>query len=214
MYKVLILSTHPEYWTRTMYNRVKSWVDERGGRLMYLGGNGLNCEAELAGDVAIYRNGDARALKRGSFDSRFHMRVESEAALLGVVFSETGIMTGAPYRVRDATHWAFAGTGLGSGDLFGQASLHRRCPGGASGHETDKTSKSSPAGVVCLAKGTNIDDGGAELSYYETKSGGAVFAAGSIAWPSAILVDDCVSQITANVLLRFLKDTRAGSIEP
>ena len=40
------------------------------------------------------------------------MRVESEAALLGVVFTETGIMTGAPFRVRNADHWAFAGTGL------------------------------------------------------------------------------------------------------
>ena len=72
------------------------------------------------------------------------MRVESEANLLGVVFTETGIMTGAPYRVLDAYHWAFAGTGLENGDLFGQASLHMRCPGGASGHETDKISPSSP----------------------------------------------------------------------
>ena len=80
-----------------------------------------------------------------------------------------------------------------------------RCPGGASGHETDKVSPSSPPDVVCLAKGTNIDDGGAELVYYETPSGGAVFSAGSIAWPSAILVDDSVSRITANVLRRFLR---------
>ena len=65
-----------------------------------------------------------------------------------------------------------------------------RCPGGASGHETDKVSPSSPQNVVRLAKGTNIDDGGAELVYYETASGGAVFSAGSIAWPSAILIDD------------------------
>ena len=211
-YKVLILSTHPEYWSRKMYHRVKSWVNERGGRLMYLGGNGLNCEAELTDDAAIYRNGDARVLKSGGFESRFHMRVESEAALLGVVFTETGIMTGAPYRVRDAAHWAFAGTGLRDGDLFGQASLHRRCPGGASGHETDKVSPSSPPGVVCLAKGTNVDDGGAELAYYETPSGGAVFSAGSIAWPSAILVDDCVSQITANVLRRLLR--RSAIVDP
>ncbi len=41
-------------------------------------------------------------------------------------------------------------------------------------------------------------------TYYETSSGGAVFSAGSIAWPSAILVDACVSRITANVLERFL----------
>src|SRR5262249_40560592 len=100
--------------------------------------------------------------------------------------------------------WAFEGTALKDGDLFGQASLHRRCPGGASGHETDKVSPSSPGNVVRLAKGTNIDEGGAELTYYARPSGGAVFSAGSIAWPSAILVDDRVSRITANVLKRFL----------
>jgi hypothetical protein len=132
------------------------------------------------------------------------MRVESEANLLGVVFTDTGIMTGAPCRVLDASHWVFEGTGLKDGDLFGQASLHMRCPGGASGHETDKVSASSPANVVRLAKGTNIDEGGAELALYDTPSGGAVFAAGSIAWPSSILVDGCVSRITANVLVRFL----------
>jgi hypothetical protein len=154
--------------------------------------------------AVIYRNGDGRALKQRGYESRFHMRVESEANLLGVVFTETGIMTGAPYRVLDASHWAFAGTALKNGDLFGQSSLHMRCPGGASGHETDKVSSSSPENVLRLAKGTNIDDGGAELSYYETTSGGAVFSAGSIVWPSSILVDDCVSRITANVLRRFL----------
>ncbi len=89
-----------------------------------------------------------------------------------------------------ASHWAFEGTDLEDGDLFGQSSLHMRCPGGASGHETDKISPSSPKNVVRLAKGTNIDEGGAELVYYETPGGGAVFSAGSIAWPSAILVDD------------------------
>ena len=31
--------------------------------------------------TVIYRNGDARALKPGGFESRFHMRVESEAEL-------------------------------------------------------------------------------------------------------------------------------------
>ncbi len=113
-------------------------------------------------------------------------------------------MTGAAYRVLDASHWAFAGTALKNGDLFGQASLHMRCPGGASAHETDKVSPSSPKRVIRLAKGTNIDEGGAELAYYETKSGGAVFSAGSIAWASSILVDDCVSRITVNVLRRIL----------
>ena len=56
----------------------------------------------------------------------------------GVVFSYSGIMTAAPYRVLDDTHWCFAGTGLKNGDVFGEKSLHQRIPGGASGHETDK----------------------------------------------------------------------------
>jgi hypothetical protein len=40
-YRVLIIAIHPEYWTRTMFERVQAWVD-RGGRLLYLGGNGIN----------------------------------------------------------------------------------------------------------------------------------------------------------------------------
>ncbi len=131
------------------------------------------------------------------------MRVESEAHLLGVVYTESGVMTAAPYRVVKADHWALAGTGLADGDTFGEQSLHERIPGGASGHETDKRSPSSPSGVELLAKGQNPDDGGAELVAFETPSGGAVFSAGSICWPSALLVDDAVSKITANVLRRF-----------
>src|SRR5262245_34918259 len=34
-YTVLILSTHPEYWSKEMYQRVKTWVHDRGGKLMY-----------------------------------------------------------------------------------------------------------------------------------------------------------------------------------
>jgi N,N-dimethylformamidase beta subunit-like, C-terminal len=204
-YKVLVLSTHPEYWSRAMYFKVKTWVAGKGGKLLYLGGNGINCEVEFVSTSAVvYKNGDTRAMKQGKFESRFHMRAESEANLLGVVFTETGVMTSAPYRVLDDGHWAFEGTGLKNGDLFGAASLHMRCPGGASGHETDKVSPSSPAGLHKLAKGTNIDDGGAEMACYETPSGGAVFAAGSITWPSSILVDPAVSRITANVLRRYL----------
>ncbi len=114
-------------------------------------------------------------------------------------------MTGAPYRVVDASHWAFAGTGLHNGDIFGDKSLHRRCLGGASGHETDKVSASSPRNVHRLAKGLNPDDGGAEMVCFDTPSGGAVFSVGSICYPSSLPIDDRVSQVTTNVLRRFLE---------
>jgi hypothetical protein len=214
-YRVLVISTHPEYWSRQMYDRVKQWVFERGGRLVYLGGNGLNCDVEFLDEqTCIYRNDDERRLRavgnalRGVpaaslYESRFHLRQESEASLLGVVYDARGIMTAAPYRVIDANHWAFEGTGLSKGDTFGHASLHERIPGGASGHETDKISKSSPPQTRLLAQGLNANGGGAAMTIHETASGGAVFAAGSINWVSSILVDDAVSQITANVLHHF-----------
>jgi hypothetical protein len=205
-YRVLVLSTHPEYWSRQMYDRVKRWVFERGGRLMYLGGNGLNCDVEFVDEqTCIYRNGDERRLRAAGspFESRFHLRHESEASLLGVVYDPRGIMTAAPYRVVDADHWAFAGTGLGHGGEFGQASLHERVPGGASGHETDKRSKSSPPNTRLLARGMNPNGGGAEMVIHETPSGGAVFSVGSINWVSSLLVDDAVSRVTANVVRRF-----------
>ena len=62
-YRVLIISTHPEYWSRTMYERVKQWVLHEGGRLMYLGGNGLNCEVEfLDADTMVVQNGAMTSL--------------------------------------------------------------------------------------------------------------------------------------------------------
>jgi hypothetical protein len=206
-YKALVLSTHPDYWSRTMYERLKRWVFDEGGKLLYLGGNGLNCEVEFTDDATLVcRNGDVREINRRRLESRFHLRHESEANLLGVVFTEAGAMTAAPFRVVDAEHWVFAGTGLSAGSEFGRRSLHRRCEGGASGHETDKISPSSPKNVRLLAQGTNRDDGGAQMVYYDTPSGGEVFSAGSITWTSSVLVDDDVSKITANVVQRFLRE--------
>jgi hypothetical protein len=213
-YAVLIISTHPEYWSRTMYDRVKSWIFGRGGKLLYLGGNGLNCEVEFL-DAATLRFKTSRG-KGGvstgaydpvtgeSFESRMHRTHESEANLLGVVCTDSGIMTAAPYRAIRPDHWVFAGTGLREGDTFGEASLHERCHGGASGHETDKMSASSPPNTLLLAKGLNPEEGGAEIVVFDTPSGGEVFSVGSITWPASLLVDPAVSRITANVVSRFL----------
>jgi len=215
-YRVLIISVHPEYWSREMFTRVKRWVHERGGRLMYLGGNGLNCEIEFL-DPATIRCKSQLISENGSlgmrdpndpsilYESRMHATLEAEASLLGVVTTETGIMTGAPYRALAADHWIFAGTGLKNGDIFGAKSQHERCSGGASGHETDKMSPSSPPGTQLLAKGLNPEDGGAEIVHYTTASGGQVFSVGSINYVLSLLVDEAISQITANVVRKFLE---------
>jgi hypothetical protein len=207
-YRVLVLSVHPEYWTQRMYQRVKRWVFEEGGRLLYLGGNGLNCEVELREDGSVlYLNGSLTGLTvagLGGYESRYAIRHESEANLLGCVFTPAGAMTGAPYRMLDSSHWAFERTGLKTGDLFGMQSLHMRCPGGASGHETDKVSPSSPKNAKVIAKGLNPDDGGAHMLSFDTPSGGMVFSVGSINYVASLPVDEFVSRITENVLRRML----------
>jgi len=198
---------------------VKDWVFKGGGRFLYLGGNGLNCEVVFESDGSMrclsHLHSDHGEMVGKSpdatmeYDSRVHRTLESEANLLGVVCSETGIMTAAPYKTLNAGHWIFAGTGLRDGDLFGRETLHVRIPGGASGHETDKRSASSPANTVLLAKGTNPDGGGSEIVLHEPDHGGAVFSVGSITWVAALLVDEAVSRITRNVLVHFLAAERA-----
>lgn len=219
-YDVLMISTHPEYWTAGAFRRVHDWVEHQGGRLMYLGGNGIDCEVEyLSGDTMRCKSylpwapGTMQFTDPATgvaYDCRFHYTTgSSPAELLGVVYTEPGVGTSAPFRVEDAAHWALAGTGLRNGDTFGTQSLHERCPHGASGHETDKRSPRSPADVALLATGLNGPDAGAELVCREPKNGGAVFSASSITWPSCLLVDETVSKITANVLARYLRGAAA-----
>src|SRR5437773_485921 len=82
-----------DYWSEEMYRSVKRWVFERGGKLMYLGGNGLNCKVELSDDGKTMRCLNPWPAGK---ESRFHAQVESEANLLGVVYSDPGAMTSAP----------------------------------------------------------------------------------------------------------------------
>ncbi|MEZ4678669.1 MAG: hypothetical protein R2932_31085 [Caldilineaceae bacterium] len=82
-----------------MYFALKAWVHERGGKLLYLGGNGINAEVEFPDEqTMIVQNANERVwMQDPTIESRFHARVgESEANLLGIVYDPRGIMTAAP----------------------------------------------------------------------------------------------------------------------
>src|SRR6185436_11462453 len=87
-YSVLIAAVHPEYWSREMYMAVKEWVFQRGGRFLYLGGNGLNCEVVFDADGSMRclshlhsEHGEMGGKSPDGtveYDSRMHRTLESE----------------------------------------------------------------------------------------------------------------------------------------
>jgi N,N-dimethylformamidase len=61
--------------------------------------------------------------------------------------------------------------------------------------------------------GTENRDVRADLTLYETATGGAVFSTSSIAWAGSLSHDgyeNNISRITSNVLDRFLQDGHQG----
>ncbi len=60
-YRVVMTGTHPEYHSTSMWDAMKAWID-RGGRLMYMGGNGwywrIAFHSELPGVIELRRAED------------------------------------------------------------------------------------------------------------------------------------------------------------
>jgi hypothetical protein len=215
-YPLLVLSTHPEYWTTRMYDNLKAFLDA-GGCVAYLGGNGIyeNAEYENGGTSMVFRAG----VEGGSrADALFRVLVPArpERSLLGVA-TERCAVTGAAYEVVDAAHPLFAGTGLRTGDPFGEAGLN----GKASGLEVDTSDgpgattipracitedrpvppSSLPSGLIVLARARADDAGrGAEMVYYNHPGGGFVFSVGSVTFGGSLVVDARIQQIMRNVL--------------
>ena len=80
-----------------------------------------------------------------------------------------------------------------------------RCPGGASGHETDKISPSSPQNAKRAGEGAEPRRRrGGDGRPSTRPAGGTVFSVGSINYVASLPVDEHVSRITENVLRRFL----------
>jgi N,N-dimethylformamidase len=123
----------------------------------------------------------------------------------------------------------FAFRGIGADERIGDFGLRL---GGAAGLEIDRADRTlgSPPNLLLLATADQFGSGGlptpeefrtthrgltgeqnarvrADIVFFETSAGGAVFATGSIAWCCALshdAYDNNVSRLTGNVLCRFL----------
>jgi len=180
-YDLIVFPGHEEYVTAHEFDLIRRYRD-LGGNLMFLSANNLFWKVVFHGHK-MRRVGQWRAFGL------------PEASVVGVqyVASNYGAVQ-APY-IADTSGapWAFAGTGLATGDRFGRY-----------GYEIDMRSPASPPGTVVLGSAPDLMGPGktAEMTYYETPKGAKVFAGGALNFAASV-ADPAVAQLLSNVWARL-----------
>ena len=240
-YRVIVTGTHPEYWSTRMLDALEVWL-RRGGRLMYLGGNGFYWRVALSdawpGAVELRRAedgvrnwqtepGESYHAFTGEYGGLWRRLGRAPNTLVGVGFAAQGFERAIGYQRSPESYtsraaWIFSGV---PAEEIGTSGLG----GGAAGQEVDRYSQTlgSPAHALILASATEFGPDmtrtkeelqastvvpspdpvvRADLVFFETPAGGAVFSVGSISWFGALArngYDNDIAQITANVVRRF-----------
>jgi N,N-dimethylformamidase len=241
-YACVMTGTHPEYWSTRMLDGLAAY-QARGGRTMYMGGNGLYWRIAYdpagSGAVEVRRcevgngwttaPGEAYQAFDGAYGGLWRRIGRPPQQFVGVGFVGEGFDRSSYYRrasdsFNPRTAFIFDGVEeeiLGDFGLIG---------GGAAGLELDRTDPllGTPANALILARSEDhtpnylptveellinygdqaaISPVHAEMVFFETPSGGAVFSTGSIAWAGSLSHEDYennVARISGNVLRRFL----------
>ena len=183
-YDLIVFPGHHEYVTRREYDVIEGYRD-RGGNLAFLSANNFFWQVVRRGDL-FERTRKWRQLGR------------PEAALIGVQYRANAgpLLTRGAFVVRDVTavSWLFAGTRLGPGSRFGQDW----------GIEIDHTSPDSPTGIQVIAEIPDLFGPGltAQMTYYETRAGARVFAAGAFTLAGWI-GDPVIARVAENLWRRL-----------
>ncbi len=168
----------------------------------------------------------------GEFGGQWRYRGRPPQRLVGIGFTAQGSDASRPYRRLDGSfdhraRWIFEG--VGDDELIGDFGLVMGAAGGAEIDRAD-AELGTPPHALLLARADGyadmyaaqmddslfhqLNEGGttsplvrADMVFFETSNGGAVFAPGSISWCGSLShagYENNVSRITENVLRRFL----------
>lgn len=248
-YNVVLTGTHPEYYTRNMVEALQGFTD-RGGRLMYLGGNGfywvvsfnedmpgiMECRRSEAG-IRPWEPGHGQFYHgfTGEYGGLWRRNDHPPNHLCGVGMTSQGFDVSEPYVVNPEAsdpRAAFIFEGINE-PTIGNSGL---AGGGAAGLEVDRADRAqgTPDHALVLASsvrhtdiylmtpedlldptpewsGTQAEIIRADLTFFETIGGGAVFSTGSIAWAGSMAwngYDNEIAKMTENVLRRFDNETQ------
>lgn len=160
LYDLVVFLGHHEYMTTASYNATVGYRN-LGGNLMFTSTTNFLYRAARHGRW-LFRQQPWRDLGR------------PEAGLIGVQYlrNDGGKHQGHYLVVgANAARWAFRGTGLQNGSTFGHGGI-----------EIDARSSASPPGTIVLAWMPNLQGTGysPEMTYYSTRAGAKVFAAGTL----------------------------------
>jgi N,N-dimethylformamidase len=215
-YRVVILGSHPEYWSLEMLSALRAYVDA-GGRVLYLGGNGLywvtSLNSELPYIMEVRKSGDgdfedwsapapgelqhSSSPQSGGLWAR---RGLAPRSLLGVehsanVFEDAKGRWGfrrLPASQDERYQFVFAGV---EDEVIGDFGINL---GSAAGFEMDSVQEwpwGGRAEPVVLARATSAAfipprrlpvTPVADLAITASPGGGAVFAAGSVTWTGSL----------------------------
>ena len=169
-HRVVILGAHPEYWTEPMMEGLESYMSD-GGRLMYLGGNGLYWVTSLdsrGASVEVRRwfgtrtnfaqDGEYYHSTTGELGGIWRARGRAPQKLVGVGFASQGGPPGRPFH-RNADSFnpraRFIFEGIADDELIGDFGL---CVGAAGGFEIDRADPAwgTPPHALLLASATKF----------------------------------------------------------
>ena len=247
-YRVVVTGTHPEYASLRMLTAVDGWL-RRGGRLMYMGGNGfywrIAWHPQKPGRLEVRRSEDGTRSNKAEVGEYYHSHTGEYGGLwrrngwppnklVGVGFIAQGFDASVAYRRREASRdprVAFMFEGI-EDEVLGDFGI---LEGGAAGLEIDCYDRdlgSPPHGlVVASSEGhsnifliVNEEMGSlnpaldgvhhpkirADMTFFETDGGGAVFSVGSIAFAGSLGDnggENDIARLTTNVLRRFVDAT-------
>ena len=165
-YKVVITGSHPEYASTEMVDAIQSYVS-KGGRLMYLGGNGyywrIAFHPTRSGIIEVRRCEGVRSWQSapgayfcsftGERSGLWRNNGRAPQSIVGIGFVAQGFDQSSYYRrtadsYADSISWAFSGI---SDEIIGDFG---HLQGGAAGIEIDATDESlgTPQTTIILAR--------------------------------------------------------------
>ena len=243
-YRVVLTGSHPEYDSVEMLDAFETYL-RRGGRFMYMGGNGfywrIAHHPTRAGVIEVRRaEGGVRAWDAepgefyhsfsGEYGGLWRRNARAPQQLAGVGFISQGFDACSYYRRTSAANdpriaWAFAGI---ADELIGNFGILQ---GGAAGLEIDAADPKlgTPPHALIVGRSENHSntyeliaeevlvphgatdaiinpDIHADLVFFETPNGGAVFSTGSIAYAGSLAwnkFNNNLFRLTTNILNRF-----------